>query len=50
MAERREEAKRQSLSPFEKFVRAIAGVPKSELREAEEGEKREKERKRPKTA
>ena len=31
------------LSAFEKFVRAIAGVPKEELREIEQRKKREPE-------
>lgn len=34
------------LSAFEKFVRAIAGVPKEELQRVEEAERQEKARKR----
>lgn len=33
-----------TLTPFERFVRAIAGVPKEELRQAEADEKREQPR------
>jgi hypothetical protein len=42
------EQKSKKLSPFERFVRAIAGVPKDEMREAELAEKRAQSQAKPK--
>ena len=38
------ESKSKKLTPFERFVRAIAGVPKEEMRKAEQAEKRRLEK------